>query len=115
MYISCFAAIVLSRRSLQFLDLYNSQYIYYSSPLLTYQFSVLNTSTSDVTLPEDKVTVPGNNSLLGDEQDFEVSITTTILNSNSLVDGSPVHYLAYVQTSNDVITRTAKETLMVNL
>ena len=75
---------------------------------------MLNTSTSDVTLPEDKITVPGNNSLLGDEQDFEVSITTTILNNDGLVDGSPVHYLAYVQTSNDVTTRTATETLTVN-
>lgn len=76
---------------------------------------MLNTSTSNVILPEDKVTVPGDNLLLGDEQDFEVSITTTMLDDISLVDGSPVHYSAYVQTSNDVTTRIATETLTVNL
>ena len=75
---------------------------------------MLNTSTSDVMLPEDKVTVPGNNSLLGDEQDFEVSITTTVLNNDGLADGSSIQYLAYVQTSNGVTTQTATETLTVN-
>ena len=44
------------------------------------------------------MTVPGNNSILSDEQDFTIGLQTTVLNVPELVKGTKLKYTAFVQT-----------------
>lgn len=59
------------------------------------------------------VTVPGNNFILSDEQDFTIGLQTTVLNVPELVEGTILKYTAFVQTDfgKKTSTRTDKITV----
>lgn len=61
------------------------------------------------------VTVPGNNTILSDEQDFEIALQSTVLDDSRLVHNSRLTYTAFVETDFGHRTSTRQGILTVRL
>lgn len=61
------------------------------------------------------VTVPGNNTIIDDEQDFEIALQSTVQNDSSLTHNSKLRYSAFVETDFGIKTSTRVAYLTVSI
>lgn len=54
-----------------------------------------------------RVQIPDDNILIADEQCFEIGLDCTVMDVPSLVQGTSITFEAFVETDNNVKTRTA--------
>ena len=81
--------------------LFGSDYITHTDLLVEFLFGL-------------NVTVPGNNTILDDEQDFEIALQSTVQNDPSLIHNSKLRYSAFVETDFGTKTGTRVVTLTVS-